>query len=69
LVKIALAPDWSPSGSDGMIEELKYAATGNASQVSPVFDNAELAKMATAIPAHDWNSAKALSARQFHHGV
>jgi 5-methylthioadenosine/S-adenosylhomocysteine deaminase len=29
-VKIALAPDWSPSGSDGLIEELKYAATWNA---------------------------------------
>jgi hypothetical protein len=52
-----------------MIEELKYGATWNTSQVPPVFDDTELAKMATAIPAHDWNSAQALSARQFHHGV
>jgi cytosine/adenosine deaminase-related metal-dependent hydrolase len=51
-VKIALAPDWSPSGSDGMIEELKYSATWNVSQVPPVFhDNAELVKMATVVPA------------------
>jgi 5-methylthioadenosine/S-adenosylhomocysteine deaminase len=50
-VKIALAPDWSPSGSDGMIEELKYAATWNAAQVPPVFDDSQLLKMATGIPA------------------
>jgi cytosine/adenosine deaminase-related metal-dependent hydrolase len=50
-VKIALAPDWSPSGSDGMLEELKYAATWNAAQFPPVFDDSELAKMATLIPA------------------
>jgi 5-methylthioadenosine/S-adenosylhomocysteine deaminase len=50
-VKIALAPDWSPSGSDGLLEELKYAATWNASQVPPVFEDSELAKMATVIPA------------------
>ena len=50
-VTIALAPDWSPSGSDGMIEELKYVATWNASQVPPVFDDAALVKMATTVPA------------------
>ena len=50
-VKIALAPDWSPSGSDGMLEELKYAATWNASQTPPIFSEAELVAMATAVPA------------------
>jgi cytosine/adenosine deaminase-related metal-dependent hydrolase len=50
-LKIALAPDWSPSGSDGIIEELKYAATWNASQNPPVFDDAELVRMATVVPA------------------
>ena len=50
-VRIALAPDWSPSGSDGLIEELKYAATWNASQTPPIFDDAELVKMATIVPA------------------
>jgi hypothetical protein len=50
-VKIALAPDWSPTGSDGMIEELKYASTWNAARYPPVFDNAELVRMATIVPA------------------
>ncbi len=50
-VKIALAPDWSPTGSDGMLEELKYAATWNAAQYPPVFSEIDLANMATAIPA------------------
>jgi 5-methylthioadenosine/S-adenosylhomocysteine deaminase len=50
-VKIALAPDWSPTGSDGLIEELKYAATWNASQYPLIFTDAELVQMATAIPA------------------
>jgi cytosine/adenosine deaminase-related metal-dependent hydrolase len=49
-VMIALAPDWSPSGSDGMVEELEYAATWLASQSPLVFKNdsdKELVKMAT----------------------
>jgi 5-methylthioadenosine/S-adenosylhomocysteine deaminase len=50
-VKMALAPDWSPTGSDGMIEELKYAATWNAAQYPPVFSAAELVNMATVLPA------------------
>jgi|HubBroStandDraft_5_1064220.scaffolds.fasta_scaffold40534_2 5-methylthioadenosine/S-adenosylhomocysteine deaminase len=50
-VKIALSPDWSPTGSDGMLEELKYAATWNAGQVPPVFTNAELVRMTTTYPA------------------
>jgi 5-methylthioadenosine/S-adenosylhomocysteine deaminase len=50
-VKIALVPDWSPTGSDGMIEELKSAATWNAAQYPQVFENAELVKMETAVPA------------------
>jgi 5-methylthioadenosine/S-adenosylhomocysteine deaminase len=57
-VRIALAPDWSPSGSDGVIEELKYAATWNAAQPSPtdptkfgLFTDKELVQMATVTPA------------------
>ena len=50
-VKIALAPDWSPTGSDGMIEELKYASSWNASQYPTIFQNAELVMMATVVPA------------------
>jgi 5-methylthioadenosine/S-adenosylhomocysteine deaminase len=57
-VRIALAPDWSPSGSDGVIEELKYAATWNAAQPSPadptkfgLFTDKELVQMVTVTPA------------------
>ena len=50
-VKIALAPDWSPSGSDGLLQELQYAAVWNNSQIPPVFSSAELVRMATSIPA------------------
>jgi 5-methylthioadenosine/S-adenosylhomocysteine deaminase len=50
-VKIALAPDWSPSGSDGFLQELEYAATWNAAQFPPVFTSKELVQMATSIPA------------------
>jgi 5-methylthioadenosine/S-adenosylhomocysteine deaminase len=53
-VTVALAPDWSPSGSDGMIEELEYAATWLASQSPPLFksdSDKELVKMATLYPA------------------
>lgn len=50
-VRIALAPDWSPSGSDGLLEELEYAATWNAGQNPAVFDDAELLRMTTIIPA------------------
>ncbi|RXH54569.1 amidohydrolase family protein [Granulicella sibirica] len=46
-VTMAIAPDWSPTGSDGMLEELKYAATWNATQDSPPFTDRELFEMAT----------------------
>lgn len=50
-VRIALAPDWSPTGSDGMIEELKYAAVWNAMRDTPLFTDRELVRMATSVPA------------------
>jgi 5-methylthioadenosine/S-adenosylhomocysteine deaminase len=50
-VKIALSPDWSPTGSDGMLEELRYAANWNAGRPTPVFSNKELVRMATQYPA------------------
>ena len=50
-VKMALAPDWSPTGSDGMLDELKYAAIWNGSLPQPIFTDAELVNMATRIPA------------------
>jgi 5-methylthioadenosine/S-adenosylhomocysteine deaminase len=50
-VKIALAPDWSPSGSDGLLQELKYASVWNDGQYPKLFTDAELVQMATTIPA------------------
>lgn len=46
-VKMAIAPDWSPTGSDGMLEELKYAAIWNATQDPAIFTDRELFAMAT----------------------
>jgi 5-methylthioadenosine/S-adenosylhomocysteine deaminase len=45
-ITIAFAPDWSPSGSDGVLQELKYAAIWNAGQ-GAVFSNEELVRMVT----------------------
>jgi cytosine/adenosine deaminase-related metal-dependent hydrolase len=50
-VRVALAPDWSPTGSDGLIEELGYAAAWNAAQDHPPFTDTDLVAMATAEPA------------------
>ena len=50
-IMIALAPDWSPTGSDGMLEELNYAAAWNAAQSPRVFTDAELVNMVTLNPA------------------
>jgi cytosine/adenosine deaminase-related metal-dependent hydrolase len=50
-VLMAISPDWSPSGSNGMLDELRYAAAWNARQTAPVFTAAELVRMATINPA------------------
>lgn len=50
-IMMALAPDWSPTGSSGMLEELKYATMWNARQGSSIFSEEDLVKMATVYPA------------------
>uniref|UniRef100_UPI0035ADF954 amidohydrolase family protein n=1 Tax=Chitinimonas sp. TaxID=1934313 RepID=UPI0035ADF954 len=45
-VAIAIAPDWSPTGSAGMLQELGYA-----SRRTSLFANDKLVQMATSIPA------------------
>lgn len=50
-VRIALAPDWSPTGSDGMLEELAFAASLEAAKSRPTFSDEELVAMATRVPA------------------
>lgn len=46
-VLMAIAPDWSPSGSSGMIAELRYAAIWNDQQFPKIFTARELVQMAT----------------------
>jgi 5-methylthioadenosine/S-adenosylhomocysteine deaminase len=43
---VAIAPDWSPSGSAGMLQEIGYA-----SRHYPAIDSGDLIKMATSVPA------------------
>jgi len=50
-VRMAIAPDWSPTGSDGMLGELNYASQWNATQQPPLFTERELVLMATSTPA------------------
>jgi hypothetical protein len=44
---MALAPDWSPTGSDGLLGELNYASVWNLTQPSPPFGDRDLVSMAT----------------------
>jgi cytosine/adenosine deaminase-related metal-dependent hydrolase len=46
-VKIALAPDWSPTGSVGLLGELNYASVWNQTQNPPLFTERDLVLMAT----------------------
>jgi 5-methylthioadenosine/S-adenosylhomocysteine deaminase len=46
-VHIALAPDWSPTGSDGLLGELNYASLWNQMQPTPPFTERDLVLMAT----------------------
>ncbi|MFT4113446.1 amidohydrolase family protein [Silvibacterium sp.] len=46
-VTLAIAPDWSPTGSDGTLAELNFAAAWNMAQTTPVFTDRELVDMAT----------------------
>ena len=50
-VKIALAPDWSPSGSDNLLAELRFAAAYNRDELHCRFTARELVEMATTVPA------------------
>jgi 5-methylthioadenosine/S-adenosylhomocysteine deaminase len=47
-VTMALAPDWSPTGSDGLLGELNYASVWNQTQKPPPFTERDLVMMATA---------------------
>jgi 5-methylthioadenosine/S-adenosylhomocysteine deaminase len=46
-VVMALAPDWSPTGSDGLLGELNYASVWNQTQYPAPFTERDLVMMAT----------------------
>ena len=50
-VSIALAPDWSPTGSDNMLDEVKYAANVSRTRLDGLFSHHELVEMASGVPA------------------
>jgi len=50
-VQMAIAPDWSPTGSDGTLGELNYATRWNQGQVPSVLTERDLVMMATSNPA------------------
>jgi 5-methylthioadenosine/S-adenosylhomocysteine deaminase len=50
-VTISLAPDWSPSGSDNMWEEIQYAQQVSNLKLNHRFTGQQLFEMASVIPA------------------
>jgi 5-methylthioadenosine/S-adenosylhomocysteine deaminase len=50
-VTIALAPDWSPTGSTNMLAELQFASRLNREQLFSLLSERGLFEMATSIPA------------------
>jgi 5-methylthioadenosine/S-adenosylhomocysteine deaminase len=50
-VTIALAPDWSPTGSTNTLAELGYASQLSHDELSGLFSDRELFEMTTAVPA------------------
>ena len=50
-VTIALAPDWSPTGSDNMFDEIKYAWKVSRDKLDGLFSSRQLVEMASTIPA------------------
>jgi cytosine/adenosine deaminase-related metal-dependent hydrolase len=50
-VTMALAPDWSPSGSDNMFDEIKYAARVSREKLDGLFSSRQLVEMASTVPA------------------
>jgi 5-methylthioadenosine/S-adenosylhomocysteine deaminase len=50
-VTISLAPDWSPSGSDNMWEEIQYASRVSDDKLEGLFSARQLVEMASSVPA------------------
>ena len=50
-VTISLAPDWSPTGSDNMWEEIQYATQVSSEHLEKLFSAHQLVEMASSVPA------------------
>ena len=50
-VTISLAPDWAPTGSYNMFDEIRYAAKVNRENLDGLFSSRQLIEMASSIPA------------------
>jgi 5-methylthioadenosine/S-adenosylhomocysteine deaminase len=50
-VSIALGPDWAPTGSDNMLDEIKYASTVSHQKLDGLFSSRQLVEMASSVPA------------------
>jgi 5-methylthioadenosine/S-adenosylhomocysteine deaminase len=50
-VTVSLAPDWSPTGSDNMFDEIKYAAGVSREKLGGLFSSRQLIEMASSVPA------------------
>jgi hypothetical protein len=50
-VTISIAPDWSPSGSDNIFDEIRYAAQVNREKLDGLFSSRQLVEMASTVPA------------------
>jgi cytosine/adenosine deaminase-related metal-dependent hydrolase len=50
-VTISLAPDWSPTGSDNMWEEIQYASFVSGRHFDGLFTSRQLVEMAASVPA------------------
>lgn len=50
-VNLSIAPDWSPSGGESMLQELRWFADHNARNLGSAFSDEEILEMATLAPA------------------
>ncbi len=50
-VNLSIAPDWSPSGGESMLEELRYFDAHNQQALGGAFSDEEIVEMATLGPA------------------
>lgn len=50
-VSMAIAPDWSPSGSDNLFDEIRYAARINRENLDGLFSDRQLVEMGSSVPA------------------